>query len=143
MAAKAIGLKEVPVDYQDYESPAVELADMLADNRIAELAEPEMPALKDLLLDLDTGDLDMDITGFDATALEGLMTQFRPPDWSGGGGVTQDDINARKALSDKRFAVYNRAELDNMITLVCPECGKEYQVKASDVLKEAKEATLT
>ena len=38
MAAKVIGCP-VPVDYQDYPSEAEEMADLLADNRIAELAE--------------------------------------------------------------------------------------------------------
>jgi len=38
MAAKAMGWESVPVDYQDYETEQDELADLVADNRIAELA---------------------------------------------------------------------------------------------------------
>jgi len=44
--------------------------------------EWDLPKLKDLLLELDTGELDMDITGFDYSELEELMTQFYVPDES-------------------------------------------------------------
>jgi hypothetical protein len=47
---------------------------MIADNRIAELAEPDRSMLRELAEQLDTGALDMDLTGFDAEALEELMT---------------------------------------------------------------------
>jgi ParB-like chromosome segregation protein Spo0J len=73
-AARKLECETVPVDYQNYENEAAEYADMLADNRIAELAEPDLPGLKDLLQELDTGDFDMDLTGFDTESLEGLMT---------------------------------------------------------------------
>ena len=36
LAAKEIGAKQVPVDFQDYESEASEYADLMADNKIQE-----------------------------------------------------------------------------------------------------------
>jgi hypothetical protein len=42
-------METVPVDFQDYESEAAEWADMLADNRIAELAETDDEELKAIL----------------------------------------------------------------------------------------------
>jgi hypothetical protein len=79
-AAKLLGLTEVPVDFQDYDTPESEMADMLADNRLAELAEPDLPMLKDILLELDTGAFDMDLTGFDTESIESLMTQLHEPE---------------------------------------------------------------
>lgn len=38
-ALKALGWTQVAVDYQDYENEAEEFADMVADNKIAELAQ--------------------------------------------------------------------------------------------------------
>ena len=38
--------EKVPVDYQDYASEAEELADLLADNRLSELAELDEDDLK-------------------------------------------------------------------------------------------------
>ena len=40
----------------------------------------DMPLLKDLLEELDTGDFDMDLTGFDEKEIEDLMTQFHVPE---------------------------------------------------------------
>ncbi len=38
----------------------------------------DLPKLTDLLQELDTGEFDLDITGFDAVEIEDLMTQFHP-----------------------------------------------------------------
>jgi ParB-like chromosome segregation protein Spo0J len=79
-AAKRLGLSSAPVNFQDFKDVSEEMAVLIADNRLAELAEPSMPELKDLLLELDTGALDMSLTGFDEKAMEDLMTQFHVPD---------------------------------------------------------------
>jgi DNA modification methylase len=76
MAARAMGLDEVPVDRQDFASEADEIAHLLADNKIASLAELDNDLLKEVLLELDTGAIDMDLTGFESSELEDLMTQF-------------------------------------------------------------------
>lgn len=77
-AARLLGMKKVPVDVQEYADEASEMADLLADNRIAELAEWDRATLKDVLEDLDTGDFDMLLTGFDKDAIEALMTAVPP-----------------------------------------------------------------
>jgi DNA modification methylase len=71
-AAKLLECERVPVDFQDYENEAAEWADMLADNRIAELAETDAEELKALIKELD-GQIDLDLTGFDALSLEELL----------------------------------------------------------------------
>jgi hypothetical protein len=76
MAARALGVDQVPVEYQDYESEAAEYNDLIADNRIAELAERDMSIIKDLLEELDTGANDMDLTGYTEAEIERLMTQY-------------------------------------------------------------------
>ena len=56
----------VPVDYQDYGAEAEELADLLADNRLAERAELEEDELKRLLESIRESDpsFDIELTGF-------------------------------------------------------------------------------
>ena len=76
MAARVLGVTHVPVEYQDYDTEAAEYQDMIADNRIAELAERDMSIIKDLLEELDTGANDMDLTGYAEAEIERLMMQF-------------------------------------------------------------------
>ena len=57
MSARKLGLEKVPVSFQDYESEAQEYADLVADNRIAELAEMDRSELKDIIEQLDTGEI--------------------------------------------------------------------------------------
>ena len=100
-AAKTLGLKEVPVDIQDFENEADEYAHMIADNRIAELSGFDNDALKEILATLDTGAMDMDITGFDGATLEKLMTQFyvEPEDeWKGMPEFEMEDKTAFKSI---------------------------------------------
>ena len=48
----------------------------MADNRLPELAEQQTAIIKDLLEELDTGDFDMDLTGFTEADREKLLAQF-------------------------------------------------------------------
>jgi hypothetical protein len=100
-AAKLLQVAEVPVDEQDFATEADEWAHLIADNRIAELADADRAMLRDLAEELDTGDFDMDLTGFDTTALEELMTAA-PPE-------TQDEARATLA---ERFGVPPFSVLD-------------------------------
>jgi len=67
------GFTEADCVVVDYDEPT-HIARMIAANKFS--GEDNMPELKDLLLELDTGELDMDLTGFDNAELERLMTQF-------------------------------------------------------------------
>lgn len=82
-AAKALGLSAVPVDYQDFATDADEWAHLIADNRLAELAEADSAGLKEILGELKAADFNLDATGFDENALAGLLVdpvEPEPPD---------------------------------------------------------------
>ena len=74
LAARMLGLAEVPVDYQDYENEAAEWADMVADNKIAELSSMDEAELNRILRELD-GEIDLELTGFQAAELEDILAQ--------------------------------------------------------------------
>lgn len=73
-AALLEGVKEVPVDYQNYTNDAEEYADLVADNRIAELAEIDNKLLADIFADIDTGEIPMELTGYTEDEMESLIT---------------------------------------------------------------------
>ena len=75
MAAQKLGVKLVPVDYQDFTSDDEELAVLLADNRLAEISETDNDSLKALLKELD-GKIDLDLTGFDEDSLDELLKRL-------------------------------------------------------------------
>lgn len=76
-AGKMMGATKVPVDYQDYASEQDEMADLLADNRLAELAEIDRAELADLLNDDELfADFDLELAGFDADAIAALDDGF-------------------------------------------------------------------
>lgn len=80
LAAIKLNTAEVPVDFQDYDSDEMELLDLVADNQIAELAEWNNSTLKDVLQEIDTGELDMDLSGFKEEEIEDLMTKYAVQD---------------------------------------------------------------
>lgn len=73
-AALLEGFTEVPVDFQNYASEAEEYADLVADNRIAELSEIDNKMLADIFADIDTGEIPIELTGFTEDEVENLIT---------------------------------------------------------------------
>lgn len=63
LAAQLEELKEAPVDYQNYESEAAELADLWADNYIAELAETDQQLAANLLAAIQTAGAPLELAG--------------------------------------------------------------------------------
>lgn len=73
-AAMLEDMRAVPVDYQNYTSEAEEFADLVADNRIAELAEIDQRMLADIFADIDTGEIPLEATGYNEEEVERLIT---------------------------------------------------------------------
>lgn len=81
---KELAIDNVEVSVVDL-SPVKEKLLNIALNKIQ--GEWDFPLLKDLLQELDTGDFDIEVTGFDESEIENLMTQFHVPQE----GLTDDD----------------------------------------------------
>ena len=69
LAAQMIGCP-VPVDFQDYATEADEMSDLLADNRIAELAEMDNAMLAEIFSEIDG---DLGLTGYTDSEVQDLM----------------------------------------------------------------------
>lgn len=71
---------KVPVEYQDYSSEAEEYADLTADNRLAELADMNATMLADLLAEIDTGEIPLELTGYTEEDFDGLIESITGAD---------------------------------------------------------------
>jgi hypothetical protein len=114
-AARLGNFTEAPVDYQDYESDAEEIADLVADNRVAELAEMDLSVLGDQLRYLENDGLDLEIAGFDVATVEQLLGGG-PPMASGdymGEGIdpTPPEMPPRQPKKRKNKKKYSRIVL--------------------------------
>lgn len=74
MAAQLDDLTDAPVDYQDYASEAEELADLTADNRIAELATTDNKMLAEVFADIDTGEIPFMLSGYTEEEYGNIVT---------------------------------------------------------------------
>lgn len=85
LAAIERGWKYVPVDYQEYASEAEEWADLIADNRLAELSTIDTGLLVDLIGDMDSGEVPVEMTGYSEEDLAEIIAAME------GADDTQDD----------------------------------------------------
>src|SRR5437762_11614865 len=63
-----LGCEQVPLDFQEYASEQAEVADMLADNHLAELAEIDEERLVAVLKELQAADHNVALAGWLASA---------------------------------------------------------------------------
>ena len=102
---KELGRTEIEVTVVDLDEIKEKTLN-LALNKIS--GDWDLPLLKDLLQELDTGDFDIEITGFDEEEIERLMTQFNPIDLDEDEDGEDDEGNSK--------TVYH-----------CPKCGFEFE----------------
>lgn len=67
------------MDYQEYENPAAEWADIIADNKIAELSDPDDKLIKEILDEI-KGKIDLDLTGYAGVQMDQLLKDIRRHD---------------------------------------------------------------
>jgi len=117
MAAQKFGAQFVPIDYQDYENEAQEWADMIADNRVAELADTDEDMLKDLIQEIKAGafDIDLDITGYSEEEINAMFNQVNIDDFFVDNGKKKSDSEPK--------------------TIVCPKCNSRVDISTGEIIK--------
>jgi len=121
-ALKKLGFSKVAVDYQEYEDEAQEFADMIADNKIAELAQhdDEMLRVEALNLHLDISGFDLDLLGIPDFILS------RPDEFLLDDKITQD--------SERRFILEIQAPNEQGMTDLYNEISERgFIVKVKNV----------
>ena len=120
-AAEKAGISEVPIIRLPLKGRKAE-AYMIADNKLQDMTDWSYPQLKDLLLELDVGDFDIEVTGFDDKEIETLMTQFHIPEE----GLTDDD-----EIPEKVETICKTGDLWQLNShfLLCGDATKESDIK--------------
>lgn len=116
MAAELLGCEKVPVDYQDYENDSLELADLMADNRIAELSKINNRKLLNLFEEFDTGEVDFTLSGYDEKFYEELAHSF-------------DEYEKKNIEENEEVEETEETEkIEKTELITCPNCGQKIEV---------------
>lgn len=97
-AAKLAGFKHCPVEYQTFEDEEEELAALLADNKLAELAEIDVEKLKEIFKDYEFEDLDL--TGYSQDEYDDLVGVFEEAELLGDPDEVPEEVETRCKLGD-------------------------------------------
>jgi DNA modification methylase len=122
MAAQLLGLDCVPVDFQHYESMDAELADLLADNKIAELAEIDSKMLAEVFQDIDPEAIDIDITGYSEEEYNDIISALMDATAPEPGELEADDP---VEVQEKAFSRYGDMWLLGNHRLLCGDSTKQ------------------
>jgi len=111
-AASLLGATHAPVDYQDYTSDDSEIADLIADNRIAELSKVDPNDMRALLADMDSSSFDMDLTGFTHVEIKEIMigVDTDPIDPDGEGEKDGKALVTIKVTGDQHMVIFEAME---------------------------------
>lgn len=103
-AGLSLGMTDFPCLIYTGDKKAA-LARAISDNKSNEWTEWDMPILKDLFIELDTGDFDIHLTGFNSHELELMMTAVHVPD------ITEDQSESKSTCQQNE----------------CPKCGYKWK----------------
>ena len=104
-AAKELGMKEVPVIFQDYENEAEEFADLTADNAIAMQSKLDLSLINEQILDFGP-ELDVELLG-----IRNFEVEFMDK-------IDIDYSDKNKEIDTENFG--------NDLQHTCPKCGFEF-----------------
>lgn len=128
-AAVQLGWNEVPCIVAHGWTPEQVRAYRVADNRLSETSQWDLPALQIELAEIsEEGWIGIGDLGFEPEALENLMAgTFVPADGNLGatGQVTDEDV----AASKRRLETSQRTAGDqDLVDVTCPHCGREFSI---------------
>ena len=96
MAALDGDMEFAPVDYQDYEDDSAEYADMIADNRLAELSNMDKELLAEILEEMDG--MNLDLTGYTEQEIGDIL-----------GELLNEDEEEEEEQKDRYFTPFAKA----------------------------------
>jgi DNA modification methylase len=134
LAAKKLGLKEVPTILVDDLTPEQVKAFRIADNKTAEYAEWNFELLAQEMEELKLADYDLSLTGFDMSEAEKLMDDFNKDNES-----KEDEFDVDAALPENPITQKGDIWLLGKHRLVCGDSTSEQDMAT---LMDGKKARL-
>jgi len=131
LAAKKLGINEVPVMVARGWSNTKKRAYAIADNKLSDNSDWDRGMLA-IELGTMADEFDLSLTGFSSEDLKSLSLDFKPeeqPETGGGGPVTGDDITNAKGKLGGKFGKSGQTIIDVM----CPNCGQTFGVNKNDL----------
>ena len=95
--AQKLGVKEVPVDYQDYDNEAAEWQDVIADNRLQEFAEPDRNLIREIIAN-NIDAINIELTGYRPELLKEGVSIDPVAEWEGMPDFAQEEKLGVKTL---------------------------------------------
>ena len=125
-AAKIKGMKKVPVIYVEFATEKHAEAFSLADNKAGEWADWDFKKLVSILLDLDTGELDLDITGFEIDEIEDLIAEYSDEEVD-----EEDNFNLEDELDKIEEPITQKGDIWILGNhrFICDDCTKPEVVR--------------
>ena len=122
-AAKAAGMETVPVEYQNYGTEAEEYADLIADNRIAELSIIDEEMLTELLAEME--EEYQELTGYSEDELTDLLSELESETASFTETDADDfEVEPPSIPTAKRGDIYQLGKW-----VYCKKCRKKHFIK--------------
>ena len=123
LAAKRAKLDKVPAIKVDFNSRKA-LAYSMMSNRSAELGKHNKAQVRDNLIELDAGDMDIDITGYSAEELGNMLLQYDGLLEHSTKGMDTTDVGQ---MPEESTNVGNINEGSTTDIIVCPKCGYKFE----------------
>jgi hypothetical protein len=133
MAFKENGWLSCPVEYQDYDSPEQEYADLVADNSLAAWAQVDLLSIEEATAGFKN--FDWSVLGIDGFKVE--VPEITFPETRGKNELTKDEKTSEYMASQSRniVLVYSLTEFNRITELMGRAMAAEGQESFSDTVK--------
>lgn len=122
LAAKNLGLKEVPVIFQDYENEAQEFQDMIADNKIDKLAQHDDAKMIEGIKELGLEKVDFELMGLINFSLNPIFAENPEDEWDG-----MPEFDQQDKTSFRHIIVHfiNNDDVEEFFKLIGQNCTEK------------------
>ena len=125
--------EEAPVDYQDYASDEEEKADMIADNRLAELSELSVTLLTELMNEIGMLDAELiQVTGFTDEDIDRMLKDIPPMSLDGIGDVQEETIRVEITFKPFIWAEQRKKIIDYLEVLTGQFNSRDVSLKVTE-----------